>query len=123
VEIVGGPDSLCNSVRIELRSCDAQRGQFGAAIGSGYSLFRKGTSQLKFFTIIDGNVTARGDYGSGIDSGYGEYGNSNVFNLTILNGISHQQIHVLVVLRLVQDMVIMAIRVYLILRDRMGISP
>jgi hypothetical protein len=82
-----GPDSLCNSVRIENGSYDAEGGAFGTGIGSGYSSFRNGTSRVNFVTIVDGNVMARGGYGgSGIGSGYGEYGTSSVMNLTILNG-------------------------------------
>jgi hypothetical protein len=47
--------------------------------------------------IVDGNVTARGDYGSGIGSGFGEYGESIVLHLTIFDGNNPSQIQVHVV--------------------------
>jgi hypothetical protein len=78
--------TLCNSLRIENGSYDAQGGQFGAGIGSGYSSFRNGTWRVNFVMIVDGNVTAKGGCSSGIGSGYGNYGNLIVLPLAILNG-------------------------------------
>jgi hypothetical protein len=79
-----GANGTCNMILIVNGSLSASG---GTGIGSGSGTL-KSSSQVEDVIIESGEINTTSLYGSGsgLGSGHGYYGNSNVLNLTIMNG-------------------------------------
>jgi hypothetical protein len=75
-------NAVCDEILIKNATVEATS-QMGVGIGSGFGI--EGESLVLQIQIEEGNV--RVDGAGGIGAGRGEYGNSTIENLTILNGI------------------------------------